>query len=484
MVPLRALIVDDEDSVLVICSTVLKRLGIETETAATAAEGRAKARAIPFDLALIDWLLPDGSGVTLFEELRRYAPQLIGILITGQNAPETVREAFEVGFWAFLPKPFTLTELRGIVERAAAHIQAIRERERLSLMVSLSEVAMKFMGSLRLDEVVRAILRVAYEQTGTDRVSLMLVGPSDPPHLQLIGAFGLPEEFLKAHIPVGEGIAGRVVETGEPILLNTQTVHLLSGLPLRYQGRGSALCLPLKTGDRIIGVLNLTKLGDDRPFTESDIRLYFFLATQAAIAIENARLHQRVWEGHLASLRSFARYAENREPYREGHAERVGTYAQKLAEAVGFSPAEAEQLLIAGLIHDLGLLHVPEKILRKPSPLNEEEWALVRSHPQESLNLMERQAFLSEAAVKAVRYHHERYDGRGYPEGLKGDAIPIEGRLLSVADTFDALTHDRPYRPAYPLKEAVAEMQRVSGTQLDPDLTDLFLREVVPDLSH
>ncbi len=480
MADLRVLIVDDEESTVAICKFALQRLGMEVETALTASEALAKVRQEAFDLAVVDWLLPDGSGMALFRMMREHLPQLVGILITGQNVADTNREALEAGFWAFLPKPFTISEFQATVERAAAYIRAIRERERLELMMSLSEVAQQIATSLELEEVLQRILHVALQQARADKVSIMLVDQStSPPRLRLVAAEGLSPDLLSIEVPVGEGIAGQVVITGAPLLINAQTIHQFSPSALHYQGAGSALCLPLKVGNRVVGVLNLTRLTSDRPFSESDIRLYLVLAAQAALAIENAQLHQKIREGYIAALASFCKFAETLMPYRQGHSIRVGIYAKRLAEVVGLDKQEAEQLRIAALMQDLGLLKVPKEVLMKPERLTDEEWQLVKQHPIWSLEMVDPPAILTETVEAAVKHHHERFDGSGYPDGLKGEQIPLPARLLAVADTFDALCSERPYRPAYSTEQALEEMRKVAGSQLDPDLTDAFIQSVV-----
>jgi len=479
MSDLRVLIVDDEESTVAICKFALQRLGMEVDTALTATDALSKVRQEAFDLAVVDWILPDGSGMALFRMMREHLPQLVGILITGQNVADTNREALEAGFWAFLPKPFTISEFQATVERAAAYIKAIRERERLELMMSLSELAQQIATSLELDEVMQRILHVALQQSRADKVSIMLVDQSTvPPRLRLVAAEGLSPDLLSVEVPIGEGIAGQVALTGSPLLINTQTIHQFSPTALHYQGAGSALCLPLKVGNRVVGVLNLTRLTSERPFSESDIRLYLVLAAQAALAIENAQLHQKIREGYLAALLSYCRFAENLMPYRQGHSIRVGIYAKRLAEAVGLKRQEAEQMRIAALMQDLGLLKVPKEVLMKPGKLTEEEWQLVKQHPLWSLELVDPPAILTETIESAVKHHHERFDGTGYPEGLKGDQIPFPARILAVADTFDALCSERPYRPAYSTEQAVKEMQKVAGSQLDPDLTDAFIQVI------
>jgi putative methionine-R-sulfoxide reductase with GAF domain len=345
-------------------------------------------------------------------------------------------------------------------------------------MMSLSELAQQIATSLELDEVIQRILHVALQQSRADKVSIMLVDQSPHPRLRLVAAEGLSPDLLSVEVPIGEGIAGQVVLTGSPLIINAQTIHQFSPTALHYQGAGSALCLPLKVGNRVVGVLNLTRLTSERPFSESDIRLYLLLAAQAALAIENAQLHQKIRKGYLAALLSYCRFAENLMPYRQDHSIRVGIYAKRLAEVVGWKQQEAEQMMIAALIQDLGLLRVPKEVLMKPGKLSGEEWQLIRQHPMWSLELIDPPAILTENIESAVKHHHERFDGTGYPEGLKGDQIPFPARILAVADTFDALCSERPYRPAHSMEQAVREMQKVSGSQLDPDLTDAFIQVI------
>ncbi|MFN3421365.1 MAG: HD-GYP domain-containing protein, partial [Armatimonadota bacterium] len=164
--------------------------------------------------------------------------------------------------------------------------------------------------------------------------------------------------------------------------------------------------------------------------------------------------------------------------YRQGHSIRVGIYAKRLAEVVGLKRQEAEQMRIAALMQDLGLLKVPREVLTKPGKLTEEEWQLITHHPLWSLELVDPPAILTETIEVAVKHHHERFDGTGYPENLKGEQIPFPARVLAVADTFDALCSERPYRHAYSTEQALDEMRKVAGSQLDPDLTDAFIQVV------
>jgi HD-GYP domain-containing protein (c-di-GMP phosphodiesterase class II) len=166
---------------------------------------------------------------------------------------------------------------------------------------------------------------------------------------------------------------------------------------------------------------------------------------------------------------------DNKDHYTRKHSEDVTTYALALAESLGLSEETLRTVLIAGLLHDVGKIGIPDRILRKPGRLDEDEFAVVKQHAQLGEMIIQDVPNISDVLI-AVGAHHERFDGGGYPRGLREDQIPLLGRILAVADTFSAMTTDRPYRKAMSPDEAVVELRRVAGSQLDPGLVELFLR--------
>ena len=176
----------------------------------------------------------------------------------------------------------------------------------------------------------------------------------------------------------------------------------------------------------------------------------------------------------LHSLLALANALEARDHYTRGHSERVALWARRLAYAAGLPDPVADTISQAGLLHDLGKIGVPEVVLKKAGPLTEAEWSIMRQHPITGARILAPLEFFGEGAV-VVRHHHERQDGSGYPDGLTGDAIPIGARIVAVADVYDALRSDRPYRTALSHEETVARLRGESGRTLDPFLTELFI---------
>jgi HD-GYP domain-containing protein (c-di-GMP phosphodiesterase class II) len=176
----------------------------------------------------------------------------------------------------------------------------------------------------------------------------------------------------------------------------------------------------------------------------------------------------------IATIGSLAHAIEARDPYTRGHSERVGSYAAWLAKALHFSRKKIELLTFASRLHDIGKVSIPDSILLKPGRLTPEERAQIQLHPVHSIEILRNLKFIR-LALPFILHHHERYDGQGYPYGLKGKAIPLEARILAVADAFDAMLSDRPYRQGLKLDVIVREFKQNSGKQFDPEVTKIFL---------
>jgi len=177
---------------------------------------------------------------------------------------------------------------------------------------------------------------------------------------------------------------------------------------------------------------------------------------------------------HEATIRTLALMVEAKDPNTRGHMERAQAFGLELARCIDPRITADPEVGFGFLLHDVGKVGIPESILGKPGPLNKGEWEVVRRHPVLGAQLVEPMRFLGEA-IEVIRCHHERFDGNGYPVGLKGKEIPVTARIFSVVDSFDAMTSDRPYRRALTLEHALDELRRGRGTQFDPEVVDIFL---------
>lgn len=192
------------------------------------------------------------------------------------------------------------------------------------------------------------------------------------------------------------------------------------------------------------------------------------------VAIQARRLE----ELFLASIQSLADALEVKDPYTHGHSLRVSRYSTVIARSLDLDAATVRQIELGGRVHDIGKIGVREVVLNKAGPLTAEEYQHVMTHPVVGWRILSPLLGDNPKALNIVRSHHERYDGRGIPDGLHGDSIPLEARIAAVADTFDAMTSVRPYRPGVPLDATIAELQRCSGAQFDPRIVDAFLKAI------
>jgi len=243
---------------------------------------------------------------------------------------------------------------------------------------------------------------------------------------------------------------------------------------------GGIVCLPLVCRGKKVGLMIVCKKKGAFPYNPSDIELVSILSSQAAIAIENARLFEDAQEANFDSIRALTEALEVKDAYTRGHSDRLVRYAMTIAEKLGLSLQKREEVMYAAILHDIGKIGVREEVLNKPASLTPEEYEEMKSHPAKGAEIVKKIKSLK-SVVPLVYHHQERYDGKGYPEGLAGDQIPIGARIVSVLDAFDAMTSNRVYRRAPGYRYALDELKRNAGTQFDPKVVDTFLETLRPE---
>lgn len=283
-------------------------------------------------------------------------------------------------------------------------------------------------------------------------------------------------KIMEIRLPKGVGIAGLVAERGTHMLVPDaqtdprffKTADKISGFFTR-----NILCVPIKTKERVVGVLEAMnkKEGD---FDDSDLQLIGALSNFIAVAIENISLYKEMKETFYSTTEVLAEIIELRDPYTGGHTRRVKDYSLIIGNNMDLSAGELDKLKLASILHDIGKIGVSDKILLKHQKLGKEDVRQMAMHPHFGSELLKIKQLKD--IIPGVRGHHERFDGAGYPDGLKGSEIDMIARIIAVADTFDAMTTDRPYRKGLPQKDALAEIKRCSGTQFDPAVVESFLK--------
>ncbi|MFQ5510278.1 MAG: HD domain-containing phosphohydrolase [Candidatus Krumholzibacteriia bacterium] len=237
----------------------------------------------------------------------------------------------------------------------------------------------------------------------------------------------------------------------------------------------SAVCAPLLNRGKVLGIIYLDSTDKSNLYSKDDLSLLSAMALKAGIALDNARLYDDMRNLFFNTVETLVRAIQARDPYTSGHSARVTRYCLLIAERLQLSTKEKQHLYLTSMLHDIGKIGIPDDLLNRPGKLSEEEIARVRDHVKVGASML-RALGEMHPIVPLILHHHEAYDGSGYPDGLKGQKIPLISRIVAVADTWDAMTSDRPYRKARTIEEAVAELKRCSGTNFDPKVVKVFLQ--------
>ncbi len=356
-----------------------------------------------------------------------------------------------------------------------AKLRRIEEKvERLALLSQLSQI---LNSTLDHQEVRRRAMEAATQLMKAEVGSLLLVDV-EKQQLYFEVALGDKEETIKKiTLNIGEGIAGWVAKNGKPLIVNApeKDPRFFRGVDEKTDFKTqNVICVPVMVKEKVIGVLEAINKVKGEEFNEEDLSLLSSLADQVAIALDNARLYQQLEEMFFQTAESLADAIEKRDPYTGGHTHRVTAYSLATARYLSLKPLEIKWLRIASVLHDVGKIGIEDQILRKPEKLNPEEFNVIKGHAKMGAEIIEHIRQLREI-VPGVKYHHEQINGRGYPDGLTGEAIPMIAKIVAVSDTYDAMTTDRPYRKALEKGVAIEELRRCSGTQFDREVVEAFI---------
>ncbi len=292
----------------------------------------------------------------------------------------------------------------------------------------------------------------------------------------------LVSEFVHTKMAVEEysisaTIVNRAFEKKEAIITQNagedSRFKNISGSIIRHR-IASVMCVPLIYQNNCLGVIYVDTRGTSRAFSQEDLEMLVAIAGPAAIALRNAQYIEMIKQSYKDTLTTIANAVELRDHYTVGHTWRVTNFSIEIARVLGWTEEKIEEVYMGGVLHDVGKIAVDDAILRKPGQLTDEEFEKMKIHPVRGADLL-RDIALFQPIIPYCLYHHERYDGKGYPYGLKGKEIPLEGRLVAVADTLDAMTSNRPYRKGMEPEVAIEKIRSAKGTQLDPEMVDALV---------
>lgn len=338
----------------------------------------------------------------------------------------------------------------------------------------LLEVGRFFNSSLEFSEVVKMVIDKVIEVLKAERGCLFLLNEQAEP--KIVAVRGMERTVIdEDDFSFSRSLVRQVIETKEPLLSsNAMGDARFSAIKtVTMNNIRSIMAVPILFHDQVRGLIYVDNRLRAGIFREENLELLNAIAVQAAGAIENARLYNMKKEIILV----LANAIEAKDEYTRGHVERVCSYCLAIARELSMPPEDIRDLEVCSFLHDVGKISVPDAVLQKPGKLDNDERVKMERHAEMGEHLV-KPIDVPLRIKQSIRQHQERWDGQGYPDGLRGDDIHLFARIISVADTWDAMTSDRPYRKALPREVAIAELRKNAGTQLDPRVVEAFLRAV------
>ncbi|MEW5795796.1 MAG: HD domain-containing phosphohydrolase [Candidatus Zixiibacteriota bacterium] len=464
----RILVVDDEEY---ICKLIVESLGpanYDIVTFHEAARAIEHLAANPVDLVLTDLMMGRSSGIKVLEAALENHPDAIVVLMTAHPTVETAIAVLKRGAHDFLVKPFKLEMLNQVVERGLAHQKIFRDNLSLKGQVEFLRVANAFFGSgMEFGQYLELLLKSCNTELSAAASAILEIDPRSREIVRRVAAAGDPgDEPAVLDTRLLDQFSGsrnaNPVVSSEPVMVENNC---------RYR---ILISQPIMVRRTLHGVINALILSRQESVPSGRLDALALLASSAASAIANQKLYEDLQQSYFQAIRALTNAIEARDHCTAGHTDRVTRLAEQVALRLGWTEKQLHNLRIGCTLHDIGKIGVPDAILNKTGILTDAERKRMMKHPEVGLKII-RGIELFRPSIPYIIAHHERYDGHGYPRGLQGGEIPIEGRLLSVVDTFDAVMSDRPYRVGASLRKAVGELTRHAGTQFDPDLVRVFL---------
>ena len=487
--PLRLLIVEDypDDAELMVMRLEEEGFAPEWQRVENE-EDFLKALEDEPELILADWELPQFSGLRALELLNESGLDIPFILVSGSIGEEAAINALHLGASDYILKDRskrlgqavrrTLDSRRYQQEKEGAEAELKRRLAELEVLYNISS-SLRYLESL--DDLLRSLLRQTLAALNTDTGSIWLADLNGD-KLRMLAASGWFTKIDPPFVEGGEDLVGSTYLDDKPNIISEfvrdprLNKKALGQTPAGWGG----VLVPIHSNKEKIGVL-VTAVTQPRVITEQDVKLIISIAEMAGIAVHRIRLFEdlqaaseSLFTAYHETIKGWANALELRDQETEGHSERVTEITLELAQKMGIKEEQLIHIYRGSLLHDIGKMGVSDTILLKPESLDDREWEIMRQHPQYAYDLLASIGYLK-PALSIPYCHHEKYNGSGYPRGLKGEEIPLEARIFSFFFVYDALTSDRPYRLAWSKKDALEFIKKESGTHFDPQVVKMFL---------
>lgn len=475
----QIIIVDDEKSICEILGQFLRMKGYNVFLSSCAEDAIETIKANTIDLVLTDIKMPGMSGIDLLKWVHDYNRTLPVLITTGFPTLDTAIEGLKLGAFDYLTKPFHLDEIAEKIKRALVNKKLEEENVLFSKLVSLHEVTKVLASTHDLYDLNTKILDFSVRISRSDAGSLMLF--DDKQRLKIVKTSAAPYDESYWEQESFRAAIGWSIQNEEPFFYDARSYKLLEALPSLPDMLQAYVIFPLRTPKGTLGALNLMRLRGNEVYSNADLEIINVLTSQTSIAIENVRLYQNIRDNYTKTIRAFAIAVEAKDLYTHGHSENVMKYTVVLGHHLGLSDMDLENVKYAGLLHDIGKIGISEQILNKPGRLTNQEFDEIKKHSEMGARILSDVPFMK-TLVPLVLHHHEFFNGRGYPGGLAGDNIPFGARILTVADAYEAMTSDRPYRSSMSRETALDILIKEKGKQFDPVIVDAFIEIMKRDI--
>lgn len=475
----KILVVDDENQICKICSNTLTSAGYVVQTTTDPYDALQKVSNEEFELVLTDIRMPHINGLELIRRIKSISPDVPVVIMTGFASMEIAVEAVKQGASNFVRKPFNLNELKIEVQNAIERKNLLRQNIRLKTLVNIFEVSNEITALHDPPKIYTLLLNSAIKETKAERGAIFQL---DPENHEIFLRYGFNlNGLLTTDTDIGKraGLAGQSIIRDSPIKVRSWENGFTNYKSIGEEKWSNfALAVPVKrNGSDIETTMCLYKSASE--FSDADLDGAILLANQASVALRNADLVLDLEILFLETMKSLAEMLDARDTYTHGHSLRVAQLSVSIGKVLGLSEQELEDLKLAGNLHDIGKIGITDAILHKPGELTPEEYEIIKTHPEKGCDILKHIKRLS-SVVEAVHSHHEWYNGQGYPRRLKKDDIPLAGAIVSVADAFDAMISDRPYRKRKTYDEALEIIEKNSGKQFHPEVV-AALRKLTED---
>ena len=469
----KVLIVDDDAGIRDTLSDLVRLLGYSTSTAENGLKAMELFDDGPYLCVFTDIMMPKMTGLELIKEVKARDVSTPVVVITGYASVEMAIDAMKYGASDFISKPFKMKQIEFILKKVEREKKLLQENKRFSEELTLHRLIDHLSGQLE-----KSVEEISTLHAISDKIT-RLKGIKDLVNT-MVDVTGEILDTADVCFYLLDGATGKFIDldSGSIAELNRGIMEgniVRDRVPGSFNGQDLEILFPLMIEDRLFGALRVVSSNGIDSSKEAKLS---YLLQRIVERMENVVLYEGLYENILSTLDSMAKILDARDPHTSRHSTRVTELSMRIGKALGLSDEDLDVLKVSASLHDIGKVGVPDKILLKKGKLTVEEMDIIKRHPDIGFDILSSIIPMKKDA-EIIRHHHERYDGKGYPMGLKGEDIPFLSRIITLADAFDAMTSDRPYRKALPYSVALQEIKRCRGTQFDPGIVNVFIRKVI-----